>query len=66
MKATKLYQQLAKKLLWLLLTVLSLLAYVAEIRPFYILNAGIYFAGFFDGTLVILLILVVVFYYKSK
>jgi len=44
---------------------MSFLAYVAEIRPFFILTVGGYFAGLLDGVLITVVVLVVVFYYKS-
>jgi len=66
MKNAKIYNELANKMLWSLLTFLSLLAYVTEARPFFHLTFGTYFVGLFDGTITTVLTLVAILYLKAR
>jgi hypothetical protein len=65
-KNAKIYNELANKLLWSLLTFLSLLAYATEARPFFHLTFGTYFVGLFDGTIATILTLIAIFYLKAR
>lgn len=66
MKKARIYHQLADRMLWSLLTFLSLLAYITEARPFFYLTFGNYFVGLVDGILATILTLVGIFYLKAR
>ena len=60
------YRKIAKVMFWSLLTVISLLASVVQIRPFLISILGVYFAGLFDGIFVTIIVLTIIFYVVSR
>jgi hypothetical protein len=48
----KLPKQLTQKIVWFLVMFLGYLSYFADIRPYFLVNHGIYSAGFLDGLVV--------------
>lgn len=59
-------RELAEKMLWSLLTLFSVLTYFSEIRPFILLNFGLYGSGLLDGVTVAIASVIVVFFLASK
>ena len=66
MKAKKFYRNLAQDMIWSLVTFISLLTYIVEVRPFFVSLLGIYFAGLSDGILGTVIMLTMIFYLASR
>lgn len=62
----EIYGKLSRSTAWILLTFLSFVSYLAEVRPFINSSFGIYPAGVLDGLLIAALIVAIVFYSLSK
>ena len=60
------YRELSKKMFWSLITCISLLTYVVEIRPFLDSLYGIYYVGLSDGIVTTIIALIVIFYAVSR
>ena len=60
------YHKLARTMLWSLVTFISLLTHVVEIRPFFNSLYGAYYAGLLDGIIITIFVLVVGFYLASR
>ena len=59
LETANIFRRIVDTMIKSLLTVIGLLAYVVEIRPFLISLLGIYFTGFFDGIFVITIIVII-------
>jgi hypothetical protein len=62
----ELYGKLSRSTVWITFTFLSLMSYVAEVRPFINSSFGIYAGGFLDGVLITVLAVVIIFYSLSR
>jgi len=60
------FHELAQVALWSLLTLLAMLAYFCDIRPFIMANLGIYFSGLLDGILATIATIVIISYFASR
>ena len=60
------YHRLAQRMLWSLVTIISLLTYVVEIRPFFNSLLGVYYVGLLDGVFTTIIVLVIAFFMFSK
>jgi hypothetical protein len=61
-----LLRELAKEMLWSLLTLFSVLTYFSEIRPFILLNFGLYGSGLLDGATMAITSIIVIFFLVSE
>ena len=60
------FMKIAKMMFWSLVTLFNLLAYVAEIRPFFNSILGTYYLGLVDGIVVTILALIACLYMASR
>jgi hypothetical protein len=65
-RLAELYGRLSRSTVWISFTFLSLMSYVAEVRPFISSFFGIYAVGFLDGILVSALTVATIFYFLSR
>lgn len=65
-KSSSIFGRIARNLFWVLVTLITLLVYVVEIRQFFFTLLGVYCVGLMDGFVLTILSLVVVFYVVSK
>lgn len=58
-------EQMAKTLLSILVTLVSIFEYITDIRPFFN-SLGVYFAGVLDGIVITIAVFAIAFYSGSK
>jgi hypothetical protein len=63
---SELYGKLSRATLWVLVTFITLISYVAGVRPFINSSFGIYPLGLLDGILITILVAATFFYLWSK
>lgn len=66
LETANIFRKIAEAMIWSLLTVISLLTFIVEIRPFLNSLLGIYFVGLFDGIFVTIIALTIIFYLASR
>ena len=64
-KKEKYFEKMAKLIFWILVTLISMLEYITDIRPFFN-SLGVYFVGVLDGIVITIAVFVVAFYSVSK
>lgn len=60
------YGKLSRSTVWISFTFLSLISYIAEVRPLVSSSLGNYATGLLDGVLVTSLIVAIIFYFLSR
>jgi hypothetical protein len=61
-KEEQIFLSLCKSIAWFLVTLLTYLGYITEIRPHFAIMFGAYFLGLLDGIVLSLTIVVLCFY----
>jgi len=64
-ESKEIYRKTAEKMFGTLVTSISLLTYLVEVRPFFSSLLGIYYVGLLDGTVGMIILLTLIFYLSS-